>query len=356
MQSNTGFNGLTMPVFAAFGWAGEEAAINFALDQLEHFINDVYAVLSRDARTLFPFHGVDRQAQIAFLGSEEEPESKLFISIAARPASLETNLAVRNKEVLTKALRAMVTKSETFFDLITELGSEWFMHLQQMEYDPDAGTTTHYQDLFKDKISTLDVETASEKVARAQYLNSEDKWIVPVSIYRRSNSEKIASMGYNSVSVLAEQINSLMPLALLLSGKTRKRKSTPKTRKAIAVEVEETAIRQPADSAELGTFTYVSHLQPLHIRRGFINLTPKHWPFFSINARTVTRPVMLKYGESKDKDCAVWRLSPNNLARLVLSSPVQDWVEENFDDHDSIQVVASKSSDKLIDIELLPVQ
>ena len=356
MQSNTGFNGLTMPVFAAFGWAGEEAAINFALDQLEQFMNDIYAILSRDVRTLFPYHGLERQAQIAYLGSEEEPELKLFISIAARPMSLETNLSVRNKEALTKALRAMTTKSDIFFELITGLGPEWYMHLQQMEYDPDAGTTTHYQDLFKDKVSDLDVEAASEKVARAQYLNSEDKWVVPLSIYRRSNSEKVASMGYSAVNAVAEQISTLLPLALFLSGKTRKRKSAPKKRKALAAQVEETAIRQPADSAELETFTYVSHLQPLHIRRGFINLTPKHWPFFAVNARTVTRPVALKYGESTDNDCTVWRLSPSNLARLVLSSPVQDWVEENFDDHDSIQVVASKTSDNLIDIVLLPVQ
>ncbi len=163
-------------------------------------------------------------------------------------------------------------------------------------------------------------------------------------------------MGYSAVSVVAEQISSVLPLALFLSGKTRKRKSAPKKRKALAAQIEETAIRQPADSAELETFTYVSHLQPLHIRRGFINMTPKHWPYFAINARTVTRPVALKYGESTDNDCTVWRLSPSNLARLVLSSPVQDWVEENFDDHDSIQVVASKSSDNLIDIVLLPVQ
>ena len=182
MQSNTGMSVCFFFGRLWIGLAGEETAINFALDHLEQFINDIYAILSRDVRTLFPYHGLDRQAQIAFLGSEEEPERKMFISIAARPMSLETNLAIRNKEVLTKSLRAMGTKSDTFFELITELGPEWFLHLQQMEYDPDAGTTTHYQDLFKDKISTLDAETTSEKVARAQYLNSEDKWIVPVSI------------------------------------------------------------------------------------------------------------------------------------------------------------------------------
>ena len=40
VQANQ-FAGLTMPVFSAFGWSGEETAINFALDQLQMF-TDIY--------------------------------------------------------------------------------------------------------------------------------------------------------------------------------------------------------------------------------------------------------------------------------------------------------------------------
>lgn len=356
IQSKPSYSGLTMPVFAAFGWAGEETAIKFALEKLEQFNNDVYAVLSREVRSVFLYHGVDRQAQIAYLGSEEDAESKLFIYLAARPMSLEINMSIRNKEPLAKAYKASVNNSSTFFETVSDLGPEWYLHLQQMEFDPETGATTHYQDLLKDKFSELEAESISENISRAQYLNGEDKWIVPFSVHKRLNSEKIASLGYGAVESVADQISTLMPLVLFLSGKKRKSKAKPKKRKEIADHVEETAIRQPADSADLETFTYVSHMQPLHIRRGFINLTPKHWPFFAVNARTETRPVTLKYGESNDTDCAVWRLSENNMARLVLASNVQDWIEENFDDHDTIQVIASKSKDDVIEIVLMPVE
>lgn len=241
-------------------------------------------------------------------------------------------------------------------EIISELGPDWYVYIQQMEFDPESGVATNYQDLIKDRFNNIESELLSEKIARAQYLNDEEKWIAPLSIYKRMDSEKIATMGYGAVNSVAEQLSILLPMILFLSGKTKKSKSPPKKRKEIANHVQETAIRQPADSAELDTFTYVSHLQPLHIRRGFINLTPKHWPFFALNARTETRPVVLKFGDSEDKDSAVWRLSENNLARLVLSPKVQDWIEENFEDHDSIQVVASKSNSDVIQIVLSPVE
>lgn len=356
MPTEPSYSGLTMPVFAAFGWAGEETAINFALEQLEQFINDVYAVLSRDARNLFPYHGLDRTSQIAYIASEEDVESKPFIYLAARPISLETNLAIRSKEPLAKAYKACSINKSGLLKILESLGSEWHLHFQQMEFDPDTGTSTHYQDLLQEKIGDLNEELLAEKVDRAQYLNSEDKWIVPLSVFRRLNSEKVSSLGYGAVTSVADQISSLVPLVLFLSGKKLKSKSAPKKKKEILNHVEETAIRQPADSAELETFSYVSHMQPLHIRRGFINLTPKHWPYFAINARTETRPVELKYGDSKDSDCAVWRLSDNNMARLVLSSKVQDWIEEHFEEHDSIQVIAEKSKDNQIEITLMPVE
>ena len=50
MSSKTAFTGLTMPVFTAFGWAGQETAINYALDQLEQFIHLLHNNLSRQAK------------------------------------------------------------------------------------------------------------------------------------------------------------------------------------------------------------------------------------------------------------------------------------------------------------------
>ena len=104
----------------------------------------------------------------------------------------------------------------------------------------------------------------------------------------------------------------------------------------------------------MGKFTYVSELKPLHIRRGFINLTENHWPFFSLNARTETRPVIVKYDDKTDKDCAVWRLVPNDQARLMLSTPVHMWLEETFDAEDRIMVAAVKKEENQIHITLSP--
>ena len=54
MQPTTDFTGLSMPVFTAFGWAGEETAIKFALSQLEAFVSELHANLSREVKEKFP--------------------------------------------------------------------------------------------------------------------------------------------------------------------------------------------------------------------------------------------------------------------------------------------------------------
>ena len=47
-----------MPVFSAFGWAGEENALKFALSQLQLFIETLYARLPADAREELPAFGL----------------------------------------------------------------------------------------------------------------------------------------------------------------------------------------------------------------------------------------------------------------------------------------------------------
>jgi len=357
MHSNTTFNGLTMPVFTAFGWAGEENAINFALSQMELFINSLHAALPREAQTIFPYWGVDNESQTAYISAEEKPEAGLYISLAARPLSLELNLSLKDKDTLSKAYKMATADLDAFFKLLEDLGPEWHIHLQQVEYDPESEESTFYEDLLKINIGELNPDETVHIIARAEYLNEEDKWIIPCNVFRRSESEKIASMGYGVIDQMVGQVSSLVPLAQFLSGKKKrkKRKKTDKPKQKSVGDVEETAIRQPADSAELEKFVYVSHLLPLHIRRGFINLTPKHWPFFTINARTETRQVALKYGDLIDSDCVVWRLSPNDMARLVVSSKVQNWLELLFEPDDSIQVTAVKLSDKQIEMTLDPI-
>ena len=61
MQASKEFNGLTMPVFSAFGWAGEENALKYALSQLQQFIDALYARLPNDVREEFPTYGLSAE-------------------------------------------------------------------------------------------------------------------------------------------------------------------------------------------------------------------------------------------------------------------------------------------------------
>ena len=47
-----------MPVFSAFGWAGEENALKYALSQLQLFIESLYLRLPADARDDLPAFGL----------------------------------------------------------------------------------------------------------------------------------------------------------------------------------------------------------------------------------------------------------------------------------------------------------
>jgi hypothetical protein len=142
----------------------------------------------------------------------------------------------------------------------------------------------------------------------------------------------------------------------MMTGKPRRAKAKAKTtasaRKTKAAPIEETTIRQPSEAADLERFTFVSELKPLHIRRGFINLTSNHWPFFALTARTEVREVTVKYEDKINKKSAVWRLVPNDQARIVLAPQVQEWLDENFGSEERIQVTAIKLGDKDIEITL----
>ena len=339
------FIGLTMPVFVAFGWAGEEAALNFALAQLELFIDDLYFSLPREIQDLYPARGLNKASHSVYLATNTEAESDLYIAFNARPMTLETSLAITDKAALAKAYKPAGKQAENFHSLVSELGPEWTFHVQQMEYNKESGEATHYQDLFKDTADKLDAETSAEVISRAKYLNSESNWVVPMYIYRRSDSEKVAVMGTSVTQMVGGFVTELFPLTKLLTGKVRKSKSKPPPKKKAPPRVipEDTAIAHPSDSLKLEEFTYISELKSLHIKRGFVNLTPNHWPFFQINARTETRPVVVHYDEDKiNKECVVWRLVPNDQARIVLESIVQEWMDENFHPDDQIQVTAEK--------------
>jgi hypothetical protein len=356
MPSSNQFTGLQMPVFSAFGWAGEEKAIDFALSQLELFINSLYYYLHRDIQAQFPYYGLDRTNKSVYLSTTEKPGEGLYIAFNARPMSLELSIGLTNKAALVKAYKSLEASPATFYQIVSDLGPDWQLHLQQMEYDEENETSSSYQDIFKDSVMKLDLDSTATHFSRAAFLNGESQWLVPFYLSERIDSEKASAMGSTILKVMSERVSNLMPLIKMLTGKPRRSKAKAKpasqARIRTAAPIAETTIRQPSESADLERFTYVSELKPLHLKKGFVNLTPNHWPFFAINARTEVREVSVKYEEKINKKSAVWRLVPTDQARIVLAPQVQEWMEENFGSNDRIQVTAIKLNDQDIQITL----
>lgn len=346
------FTGLTMPVFTAFGWAGEEAALEFAYEQLEAFIAQLHANLPRQVQTELPFFGLSREAQAVYLASDEEDiESDVHIAFYARPMSLEMQLAVVDEKVLSKGLKKITDDIITAHHSIAGLGPEWKLLVQQKELDESSGEAANYQDLFNNDMSHLDEETAKTVFEKAAYLNSQEKWVTPVYISKRFSSERLSAMGTAVLDVMSEEIKNLLPVLRLVSGRTKKRLRTK------SKQVKQ-PVRSPLpDTTERteGEFTYVAELKPLHLRRGFVNMTPRHWPFFAITARTETRDVSVYYEGLYDKESSVWRLKSNDMARLVLGPNAREWLQDHFAPDDKIQIRARRLSDDEIQIALTPV-
>lgn len=347
------FNGLAMPVFTAFGWAGEETAIQYALSQLELFVQSLHASLPRDVRDQFTHYGLDKVTQTVYLASGEDVEKSLVISFLARPMSMEMQLSLQDKQALTKAWKSAEKDTSLAHRFITELGRDWSLRVQQMQIDADSGTAIQYQDLFKEDIPSFDEETAVAVFSKANYLNSEDQWVVPFSLSRRFPSERIHAMGTAVIEVISEQIQNLMPLINFLVGKAKS--SKPKARATRSKSVTAKPAPDTVLSGDENSFTFTSQLKALHLRRGFINLTSEHWDFFAINSRTQTRGVTIYYDGIYDKKSTVWHLSTSDQARIVLSPTVHEWLEDNFAVDDNIQVVAKQLTDDEIQISLKPI-
>jgi hypothetical protein len=229
-----------------------------------------------------------------------------------------------------------------------------------MQVDEESGEQTHYLDLFKDSITALSPEVSAEVMSKASYLNSEDKWVTPFYLSRRIPAEQAAAMGLAITDVLRDQIDELLPLIHFLTGrraKSSKRKTRPKARTVKPMmggkDSGETTALETVLKPEDG-FTHVSRIKPLHLRRGFINLTSAHWPFFALNSRTETRPITIYYDGVYDKESAVWRMLPHDMARIVLSPPVHHWFADNFTENDEIHVTVTRLDDDEIQISLRP--
>lgn len=352
MQPTTDFTGLTMPVFTAFGWAGEETAIKFALSQLEAFVSELQTNLSKGAKEKFPFYGLNEEHQAVYLAAKEDVFDNVYITFFARPMSLEMQLAIQDETLLKKAYKQTETQQTMSHRLITELGPEWTLRMQQMQVDEDSGEAAHYQDIYKDSVATLNETAFNELFSKASYLNSDDRWVAPLYLSKRFDSERVAAMGMTILQVIGEQVGTLMPLVDFLTGKAKRKRTTKAKAKKTAVSADFPS--GEADETIENMFTYTSELKPLHLRQGFINMTSKQWPFFQINSRTETRAVTVYYEGIYNKECAVWRLIPNDQARLKLSPSVHEWLEDNFQTGEQIEVTARKLNGNEIQISLKP--
>lgn len=354
MTTSQPFSGLTMPVFAAFGWAGQETAVKFALEQLELFIRALHARLPRALQAEFPYAGISRANQTVYLATSEDIESDMHILFVARPVSLELQLVFADRKVVGKALHLAAQQSAMAHRLITELGMDWSFRIQQIQVDTDSGDTSHYQDLIKSEVVHIDEETAVATINKASYLNSEDKWLTPIYVSRRFNAEQVSVMGVAVIDVTIKELEKLLPLIYFFTGqkagKGQKTKSKGRVKAKTAVASEPVVMGTSLDSAE--GFTYVTDIKPLYLRKGFINMAPEHWDFFAISTRTETRNVTVYYEGVYDKECAVWRIQSSDMVRLVFSQSVHRWFEEHFEQGGHVQLAVKRLDNDDIQISV----
>ncbi len=360
MQASKDFSGLTMPVFSAFGWAGEENALKYALAQLQLFIDALYMRLPPDSRADFPLRGLSPENQNVYLATGDTYDADAYIAFNARPMSLEIQMGIMGRTLLSKGLATVNKDPVAAHHVLTQLDPNWTLRVQQMQIDNESGEGAHHLDLFKDSINNLTEEQITEVFGRAAYLNEEDKWVTPVYTSLRIPSERVAAMGLAVIDISADLIATLMPALRLFTGKkTKKGRSSRASGRGARPAAEATEDGSASEQAITGSikamadsFTYVADLKPLHIRRGFVNLTAAHWPFFARSNRMETRDVTVVFGGRQDHHNSVWRLQPGDQARLVLGPQAHEWLEENFVYSDSIRVVARRLDNDEIRITL----
>lgn len=343
-----------MPVFTAFGWAEEENALKYALAQLQAFIDLLYLRLPVDVRGEFASHGLSVENQNVYLATEDSMTGGAFIAFNARPMSFEIQLGIVGHDLLSKGLAAVNKDIVAAQQIFTQLDPNWALRVQQMQMDRETGERAHHLDLYKESVGNLGVEQAREIFERAAYLNEEDRWATPVYLSLRMPSERVAAMGYAIIDITADLVGAVMPVLRLFTGKKPKKARAPRSSSKGARAVEATDEAPVGDVAITGSikamadgFTYIAELKPLHIRRGFINLTPAHWPFFAINNRTETRPITIVFEGRQDKNCSVWRLQPEEQARIILGPQSHEWLEGNFANSEAIHVSARRVGDEI---------
>ncbi|MCL4871598.1 MAG: hypothetical protein KJ063_21780 [Anaerolineae bacterium] len=362
------FSGLTMPVFSAFGWAGEEAAVKYALSQLELFIRQLHGALPQEVQSMLPHFGVDHESQTVYLASSRNLEAEPYITFQARPLSFEMSLHIRDEMHIGKMLSVAERQFDSWYTVVQQLGEDWTIRIQQMEI-VEGGRPSHYQDLVKGPVVELERDAALEIINRALYLHGEEKWITPLYFTLRLHADIVSGMGPVVIATYREQISRLLPLLQFIlaprKGSTPARPTkgaktrTPRSQQAATTSViranEPAAPPMTDEQDQEILFHYISELKPLHIRKGFINLKPHHWTFFALSPRTETRPVIIRYHNKKDSDSAIWHMTTDNQTRIMLGAGAQHWLENNFAANDSIEVTAYRVKEKEIELLLKPV-
>lgn len=176
-ESTSPFLGLTMPVFTAFGWAGEETAVQFALEQMKEFVAAMHSNLPRDIQMALPHHGLDKESQGVYLAHALETESDVHVTYHARPMALRMGIHVSERNALNRAFTTVQKHPDAWLKALQGLGDAWEIRFQQMEFNPDTSEATHYKDLYRGPVSELTAEQSAELVDRMVYLNGEEKWL-----------------------------------------------------------------------------------------------------------------------------------------------------------------------------------
>ncbi len=359
MAQTPPFTGLTMPVFAAFGWAGgEEQAIKFALEQLEIFAAQLHLEIPRELQTILPVHGLDVKNQGSYLAAAEDIESDAHIFFNAKPMNLALTIIQLDKKKLSKTYKNGLIDVNNTLRLIHLLGPDWQMRLQQLEIMDNAGNeVAHYQDLYTGDAADLTPELIKEHFERAAYLNGEAQWKTALSFTHRIGSEQVSFMRQEVVKVIAQLLEGATPLIRLLTDNLKR--PIPKKKAASAEPrdqaAKETSARDLIKAARLEELVYVSELKPISLKKGFIVLKAEHWPFFAKRARASTRDVLLLFGRNQKETGQVWRLVSNDQTRVVLERDAQHWLMETFGANERIEVTAIKDELGEITLTLKPV-
>lgn len=343
------FNGLTMPVFSAFGWAGEAQAMKFALSQLELFIARLHENLPADLRAIFPYAGLDRATNLIYLAANEEIEKDIYVTFLARPLSFQIALNVTDKKLLAKSFKRADTSAKQWYQIFARLEPGWEMHLRQMEVTDEENPTSRafYKDLFKDMLSAFSIEAAETILTNTAYLNGEPGWVTPLTVSQKFSSDQISIMGAKVIRFISQKLETLLPVIRLFNQQQPKqpaqKSKVSRSASPTAHSPEQIAAMLPHQGEPMAEFTYVAEVKPLHIRKGFINLTPEHWAFFALTARTETREVKVRCGDKLDSKSSVWRLAPNNQARIVLSEVGQQWLQKQLVSEGRVEIIAHKN-------------